>query len=146
MIKSFYLFSLTAMICLAGLGCNKKTDCGCVPPPAEETSWKILNRVGSISGNNTTLTMDQQNNVLTLYPDGHFVCTNLQSGMVVNGTVTSSNFNSIYGDRPRFVFSPQLPMLDSEYFILLGSADNKLVFGDNIADGYTTTFSRVANP
>jgi hypothetical protein len=140
--KPYLLFLCIAMTSITALNCNKEGDCGCVPPPQQETSWKITSRMGSISGNLTQLTTDQQNNVLTLKPNGQFICTNTQTGMIVNGTVTTSNFNSIYGDRPRLVFNPQLPMLDNEYYILLGNTDGKLIFGDNIADGYSTTFSR----
>ncbi|HEX2845304.1 MAG TPA: hypothetical protein VHN59_02060 [Chitinophagaceae bacterium] len=109
--------------------------------PDSPTKWKITSRTGGVSGTSVPLTTDQQNNILTLELNGKYVCTNTQTGMIVNGTFTVSNFSSIYGAKQRFVFDPQLPMLDDEYYILLGNAEGKLIFGDNRADGYSTTFS-----
>lgn len=141
-----YPFLLLAIIGTAISGCSKNTDCGCAPPLDKESSWKITGRSGGFNGRTVVdLSIDQQNSILTLKPNSRFICTNTQTGMVVNGTVTASNFKSIYGDMQRFVFSPQLPMLSDDFYILVGSTENTFTFGDNLADGYATTFSRV-NP
>jgi len=74
-------------------------------------------------------------------PNGQFVCTNKQTGMVVNGTYTMSDFASIYGNKTRIVFNPVLPMLDNAYHIIVSYAEGTMVLGDNMYDGYSTTFS-----
>lgn len=143
--KPYILFLCVALSTLSILSCNKSEhDCGCVPPPpATSSKWKITSRTGGVSGTSVPLTTDQQNNVITFQTSGKYICTNTQTGMVVNGTIAISDFQSIYGLKGRFVFDPQLPMLNDEYYILLDNAAGKLVFSDNKADGYTTTFSLI---
>jgi len=140
--KPYLLFLCIAVSAVSISSCNKTDDnCGCAPPPESSSKWKITSRSGGISGTSVPLTTDQQNNVITFQSNGKYVCTNTQTGMVVNGTFTISDFSSIYGTKSRFVFDPQLPMLNDEYYILLSNTEGKLVFSDNMADGYSTTFS-----
>ncbi len=143
--KPYFLFLCIAITSLSVLSCNKTNDdCGCVPPPpppATPTKWKITSRTGGQAGTSMPLTIDQQNNILTLKSGEQYTCTNTQTGMIVNGTVTISDFSSIYGIKGRLIFNPQLPMLNDEYYILLSTSQGKLVISDNKADGYTTTFS-----
>jgi hypothetical protein len=140
--RSYLLFLCIALSAFSFSGCDKTDDnCDCVNLPDSPTKWKITSRTGGVSGTSVPLTTDQQNNILTLQLNGKYVCTNTQTGMIVNGTFAISDFSSIYGTKQKFVFDPQLPMLDDEYYILLSNAEGKLVFGDNRADGYSTTFS-----
>lgn len=138
-------FILLASIALAGAvtsGCSKTKDCGCVPPPTTEANWKMVSRDGSIDGGSIPLTTVQQNTVLTLKNDGKYITTDKQTGQTVNGTYTIvSNFASIYGEKVRFIFTPKLPVLETDMYVLLENPNGKLVFGDNVADGYTATFS-----
>lgn len=142
--KPYTFFLSIALVCISIISCNKKgADCGCVEPPLEPTNWKITGINGGINGDNKPLTTDQQNNVLTMKPNGQFVCTNKQTGMIVNGIYTMSDFASIYGTKTKIVFNPQLPMLDNEFYILLGYPERTMVLADNAHDGYTTTFSLI---
>ena len=132
-------------IVVAGLGisgCSKKQDCGCVPPPMTEANWKMISRDGGVGGGSVPLNANQQNTILTFKNDGKYVSTNKQTGETVNGTYTIiTNFASIYGEKTRFVFTPKLPVLETDMYVLLENPNGKLVFGDNVADGYSTTFS-----
>jgi hypothetical protein len=136
----YFLFVFLS-IALLGAGCKKSHECGCAPPPRVETSWKITKRTGGIGGGEIPLTSDQQNSILTIKPDGHYSCINIVSRMIVEGTYASVNYNSIYGDRPRMIFTPKLPMLQDEYMILLDNQSGEMKFGNNIADGYYTYFT-----
>ncbi|MEK7224746.1 MAG: hypothetical protein AAB221_03595 [Bacteroidota bacterium] len=78
--------------------------------------------------------------MLTLKQSGSFVCKNTVTGITVSGTFAYSNFHSIYGDRQKMIFSPKLPMLSEDYFVLVDNPNGKMVFGDNYTDGYVTTF------
>ncbi|PZR27115.1 MAG: hypothetical protein DI535_11920 [Citrobacter freundii] len=140
--KALILFVNLALAGLIFSGCSKRTDCGCVPPPTSEANWKIVSRNGGTGGGSIPLTTIQQNSVLTLKNDGKYACTNKQTGEAVGGTYTIiSNFASIYGEKVRFVFTPKLPILETDMYVLLENPNGKLVFGDNAADGYSTTFS-----
>ena len=138
-----YLVCLSLAIAVISIPrCTKKDNCQCVAPETE-TSWRITSHSGGFTGGGTPVTIDQQNNILTLKPDGRFVCINTQTGMVVNGTVTTTDFNSIYGNKPKLVFSPRLPMLHNDFHILISNSGGKLILGDNNHDGYQTIFSIV---
>lgn len=140
--KPYLLFLCIALSTLSISSCSKTGETlGCEPLPETTSKWKITSRNGGISAKSVPLTIDQQNNIITFQSNGKYVCNNTQTGMEVNGTFAISDFSSIYGTKQKFVFDPQLPMLDDEYYILLGNAEGKLVFGDNRADGYSTTFS-----
>src|SRR5690349_5202101 len=123
------------------LGSCSKPDCGCVTPPGTATTWKITKRFGGIAGQDVALTPDQENNRLLIRTDGTYSCTNIVTGITVTGTLTQTNFNSIYGNLPRFIFTPALPMLQDDYMILLDNPVGSIKFGDNIHDGYQTTFT-----
>ena len=132
-------------ILLAGLalltGCNKTDHCGCVPPPFEESSWKITSIEGGVAGTIKTLTEDQKNTIITFKENGSFTANNTNTGATINGTVGMQNFQSIYGDRPKITFTPKLPMLDNDYFVLLENPNGKQVWGDNVLDGYRITIT-----
>jgi len=136
--KYLFLLLLPALILSA---CKKDHNCGCVQPPLQASSSKITSRSGGIAGVEVPLTEDQKNNILTINTDGTFTCINIVSRMIVSGTITVSNYNSIYGNRPRYVFTPKLPMLDDDYMILLDNTTGSMKFGDNNADGYMTIFT-----
>ncbi len=122
------------------LSCSRRK---CCEPPQSDSNWKITKRFGGISASEVPLTEDQKNNVLTINPNGNFICRNMVTGTTFTGTYSYSNFNSIYGDRLRYLFSPKLPMLTEEYLILMDNPSGKMVFGDNFQDGYSTTFELI---
>jgi hypothetical protein len=118
--------------------CSRKCDCS--PPPRSDTNWKIINRRGGIAPIDVPLTDDEKNNVLTLKTNGAYSCKNTLTGTIISGTISMSNFSSIYGDRQQLIFSPKLPMLNEDYLILIENPNGRMVFGDNKYDGYFTTF------
>jgi hypothetical protein len=127
------------IVALTGVSsCSRK--CDCVPPSQSVTNWKIQKRFGGIAGTEVTLTEDQKNNILTINPNGTFSCKNMVTGVTVSGNRSMVNYNSIYGDRLRVIFSPKLPMLDEDFLILTDNPNGSMTFGDNVNDGYFTTF------
>jgi hypothetical protein len=137
-----YLFVLITSFLLAS-SCNKDRDCGCVTPPFTETNWKVTKVSGGISGTDKPLTDEQKNNILTIHNGGSFTCKNSVTGTTIKGSYTMGNFTSIYGDRQRYTFSPNLPMLNQEYIILTDNPNGKMIFGDNKYDGYLTTLELI---
>lgn len=139
--KTYVLSAFIFLSATLSLSCSK-SDCGCAPPPVSDGYWKITSRQGGFGGGTVALTSAQENTVLTLKTDGKYICTNQQTGETVNGDFSiESNFSSIYGEKPRFIFNPALPMLNNQFYVLLENPKGKLVLGDNLADGYSTTFS-----
>ncbi len=92
---------------------------------------------------NKPLTEDQKNNILVIYANGAFSCTNTVTGATVSGSLNISTFNSIFGPMPRYIFSPALPMLAEDPLLLVDNANGKMVFGENITDGYMITFELI---
>ena len=132
-------YSSLLIVALLGVSsCSRK--CDCVPPPQTITNWKIQKRFGGIAGTEVALTEDQKNNILTLNPNGTFSCKNTVTGVTVSGNRSMANYNSIYGERQRVIFSPKLPMLDENFLILTDNPNGSMTFGDNVNDGYFTTF------
>ena len=130
-----------AIVMFAISGCSK-TKCDC-PPPADVNinyKWQISERSGGVSGTKMALTDDQKNSVLNLYTNQTYMVKNMVTNAEVTGTYKLSDFNSIYGNKPRVIFTPNLPMLSNEFHILVENPPGKFVFGDNLVDGYQTTF------
>jgi PKD repeat protein len=123
--------------------CHKEHHGGCIPAPSAETKWKVTKRFGGIAAMEHPLTDDQKNSVLTITTNGNYTCINTVTGQTVSGTYTSVNFSSIYGEKPRFIFTPALPVLPGEFMILLDNQTGLMVFGDNLTDGIQTTFTSV---
>src|SRR5215510_402210 len=122
--KQFFAL-LTSITLLSA--CNKNRDCGCVPPPAIETSWKISGIRGGIAGWDKELTEEQKTTILIIKPNGTYTCTNSQTGVTISGTIQQTNFNSVYGNRPRYTFTPNLSMLNNEYHILVDNQSNTFI-------------------
>lgn len=118
-------------------------NCGCVPPPFSETKWKMTKIFGGIATMEYPLNDAQKNSVLTIRNGSLYTCTNLVTGETVNGTYSVSNYSSIYGDKPRFIFTPSLPILPEDYVILVNSQNGSMEFGDNNYDGVVFTFSLI---
>jgi hypothetical protein len=137
-----YLIVLIALIVLSS-SCSRDSDCGCVTPPFTETNWKVIRVNGGITGTDQPLNDEQKNNRLTIQNNGSYTCKNVVTGKTITGSFTMANFTSIYGDRQRFIFSPQLPILTQDYIILIENPNGKMVFGDNVHDGYLTTLDLI---
>ena len=133
---------LLSILVVTSFSCSRR-DCGCTPPPGGETTWKITSRYGGIDGKEIPLTQDEKIHTLTLHMNGVFNCKNKITGHNISGSITTSDFNSIYGNRLRLVFSTPLPILKDEYLVLVQKEDRKMLFGDNIADGYMTVMEPV---
>lgn len=122
---------------IAGLpGCKK---CGCIPPPSS-MNWKVVSFYGGVGGGQQPLTEAQKNHILTIRSDGSFTCINTVTGATFDGGIIQSNFSSIYGEKIRLTFQPSIPMIESQYIILVEKSDTMLLLGDNVTDGYMTKF------
>jgi hypothetical protein len=137
-----FLALLLAAVLITAASCSRQ-DCGCVPPPNTEMTWKITSRNGGVSGASVPLTTAEKEYVLTLRSDASFTCRNTVTGQIINGSITTADFNSIYGNKPRAILTPSLPILKEEYLILIEKDNTKILFGDNVTDGYITRLEPV---
>lgn len=128
------------LIAVAIIPVSCRQDCGCVPPPHTSMNWKVVSVYGGIGGTQQPLTAAQKNHILNIRSDGSFTCINTITGSSFEGGITMSNFTSIYGDRQRLTFVPEIPMIDSEYIILVDKTNTVMLMGDNVVDGYMTRF------
>ncbi len=135
-------YALLAFIfCSVILSSCSTKNCDCVEPPRTWKIYKMTDRTGGVAGTSVSLTDEQKNSVLSISSYGEFSCKNTVTGVEVSGLYTLSTINSLYGEKPRIIFSPNLPILNNDFHIILNSTNTLLVLGDNVSDGYSTTFT-----
>lgn len=122
---------------LLSTGCNKG-KCDCVPPPATETKWRVTKIFGGFGPAEVNLNNEQLYSILTLKPNGTFVCKNTDTGLTTSGVLT---IHASDPGRIQYIFTPVLPVYPANSFILVENTDGRLVLFDGNPDGYTITFT-----
>lgn len=120
----------------------RRVLCGCVPPPPD-SRWKMTQKFGGVNPADVPLTDEQKNSILILHPNGGYSLTNTVTGALANGTYSQVDFNSIYGLKPRMIFSPALSILPDEYLVVVNTPNTTgiMKLADNNTDGYTYTLT-----
>ena len=131
------LYTAFLILCtLSFAACKRDGRCDCVPPPAVETSWKMNRIYGGFAGAEVAMTDEQRKAILTLKPNGTYVCRNSVTGVSSTGTVSVTvNQNNV-----QWVFTPLLPIYPATSFVVIQNTEGKLILSDGNADGYSIDF------
>lgn len=127
---------LFSLFMLAAVSCVRDHKCDCTPPPAQETKWKMSRIYGGFAGTEVAMNDAQRNALLTLKPNGTYVCRNTVTGDSTTGTlsISTSSSNVLY------TFSPMLPVYPAPTFIVIAATNGKMTLSDGNPDGYWIDF------